>query len=74
MEVIINGVGDVFLNGQKMSPDQLKESIQVQAKTKDSSVILTADKEVTLNKLTAIIDIIKNSGIKKVGFSVQKNK
>lgn len=72
IEVIINGVGDIFLNSQKVSLNQFKESIQVQAKTKNSSVILTADKEVTLNKLTAIIDIIKNSGIKKVGFSVQK--
>ena len=74
VEVIINGVGDIFLNGQKVSLDQFRESIQTQAQTKNSSVVLTADRDVTLKNLTAIIDIIKNSGIKKVGFSVQKNK
>ena len=39
-------------------------------KSKESSVVLTADKDVTLDGLTKIIDAIKNSGIKKVGFSV----
>ena len=72
IEVVINGAGHIFLDGREISLDQLKESVQLQAQTKDASVILTADKEVTLNSLTVIIDIIKNSGIKKVGFSVQK--
>ena len=72
MELIINGIGELFLDGKKVSLDELKEVMEIQAKEENSSVILTADREVTLKKLTAVIDLIKNSGIKKVGFSVQK--
>ncbi len=72
MEVVINEAGHIFLDGREISLDQLKQSVQTQSRTKGASVVLTADKEVTLNHLTAIIDIIKNGGIKKVGFSVQK--
>ena len=72
MEVVINKMGHIFLNGQKVSLEQLKESVEAQAQKKNASVILTADKKVTLDNLTVVIDIVKNSGIKKVGFSVQK--
>ena len=37
----------------------------------DASVVLTADKDVTLDGLTPVIDAIKSSGIKKLGFSVK---
>ena len=73
IEVVINEGGSIFLDGKEISLDQLEESVRVQSQTfKDSSVVLTADKEVTLDGLTSIIDIIKNAGIKKVGFSVRK--
>ena len=73
IEVVINEGGRIFLDGKEISLDQLEESVRIQSQTfKDSSVVLTADKEVTLDGLTSIIDVIKNSGIKKVGFSVRK--
>ena len=72
MELIMNEMGELFLDGKKLSIDELRETMETQAKEENSSVILTADREVTLKKLTAIIDLIKSSGIKKVGFSVQK--
>ncbi len=73
IEVVINKTGDLYLDGNKVSLDQLKSSVTLEAeKNKASSVVLTADKDVTLDGLTTIIDAIKASGIKKVGFSIQK--
>ena len=73
IEVVVGKSGDLYLDGSKVSLEQLKEQVTLKAKTAtDSSVVLTADKEVTLEGLTAIIDAIKGSGIKKVGFSIQK--
>lgn len=73
MEVIISKTGSLFIEGKEVSLNQLKEQVKQEAQTsKDSSVVLTADKDVTLDGLTTIIDTIKTSGIKKVGFSIQK--
>lgn len=73
IEVIVSKTGELYLNGKKVSLEQLKENVTLEAaQSKDSSVVLTADKDVTLNGLTRIIDTIKSAGIKKVGFSIQK--
>ncbi len=73
IEVVINKTGELYLDGNKVSLDQLKSTVSLEAeKNKKSSVVLTADKDVTLDGLTTIIDAIKGSGIKKVGFSIQK--
>jgi biopolymer transport protein ExbD len=73
IEVIVNKTGNLFLDGKAVSLEQLKEKVSAEAKlTQDSSVVLTADKDITLEGLTVIIDTIKTSGIKKVGFSIQQ--
>ena len=73
IEVVVKKDGQVFFDGKGVDLEQLKEQISVEAKANaESSVVLTADKDVTLNGLTVIIDVIKTSGIKKVGFSIQK--
>ena len=73
IEVVINKTGGLFVDGSEVSLEQLKEKVSLEAKaSEDSSVVLTADKDVTLDGLTTIIDAIKTSGIKKVGFSIQK--
>ncbi len=73
IEVVISKTGELYLDGNKVSLDQLKSTVSLEAeKNSKSSVVLTADKDVTLDGLTTIIDAIKGSGIKKVGFSIQK--
>ncbi len=73
LEVVVSKDGQVYFDGEMVNLDQLKEKVTIESqKSADSSVILTADKDVTLNGLTKIIDAIKGSGIKKVGFSIQK--
>ena len=69
--VTVSKQGELYIDGSKVTLEQLKSTVGLEAeKSKDSSVVLTADKDVTLDGLTQIIDAIKTSGIKKVGFSV----
>lgn len=73
IEVVVGKNGAIFFDGNQISLDQLKEQVANEAQSNpSSSVVLTADKDVTLDGLTSIIDVIKTSGIKKVGFSIQK--
>lgn len=73
MEVVIGQDGEFYLNGKKISLEGLAEQASSEAaKSMESSAVLTADKTVTLETLTKVIDTIKTSGIKKVGFSIQK--
>lgn len=73
LNVVIGQDGKFFLDGKEISPENLKKAAENAAKNNlASSAILTADKAVTLEKLTEVIDTIKSSGIKKVGFSIEK--
>ncbi|MCJ8277413.1 MAG: biopolymer transporter ExbD, partial [Bdellovibrionales bacterium] len=73
LEVVIAKDGQLFLNGEKVNIEELKVQVSQAAETSsDSSAVLTADKDVTLETLTSVIDVIKTSGLKKVGFSIQK--
>ncbi|MBY0315352.1 MAG: biopolymer transporter ExbD [Bdellovibrionales bacterium] len=73
MEVMIAANGDIYLNGKPSSMDELKnEAGNVSMKKVDSGAILNADKAVTLERLTEVIDTIKLAGIKKLAFQIQK--
>lgn len=73
LDVIISATGEIYVNGKVSDLDGLKvEATNVAIKAVDSGAILNADKMVTLEKLTEVIDTIKLAGIKKVAFSIQK--
>lgn len=73
LEVVIAKNGEFYLNGKKVNLEELRNQVTAEAQaSSESSAVLTADKDVTLETLTAVIDAIKTSGIKKVGFSIQK--
>ena len=73
LEVVIGKDGQFFLNGTAVSLDELQANAQKEAEnSSESTAVLTADKEVTLETLTQVIDTIKSAGIRKVGFSIQK--
>jgi biopolymer transport protein ExbD len=72
LEILISKTGSLYYDGKEVNIDQLKEQVSTEAQANaDSSVILTADKDVTLDGLTPVIDAIKSAGIKKLGFSVK---
>lgn len=75
LEVVISKGGVIHFDGKEISVEQLKEQVGQEAKASaESSVVLTADKDVTLDALTPVIDAIKSSGIKKLGFTVKAKK
>ena len=65
--------GQVLLNGKVSTMEDITvyttQLVQTQPET---AAILAADKDVTLERLTEIIDIVKKAGVKKVAFSIEK--
>jgi len=73
LTVAIGRDGAIAVNGQVATTQQLAAlAAQAVAGKPDTAAILQADKTVTLETLTAVIDIIKTAGVKKVAFSIEK--
>lgn len=73
LNVAIGKDGSIILNGQAATPEALTAFAAKTVKEKpDTAAILQADKSVTLEVLTSVIDLIKTAGIKKVAFSIDK--
>ena len=73
LNIAIAKDGSISFNGKAANLDQVTSFIAQTIKDKpETAAILAADKSVTLEKLTEIIDIIKSAGVKKVAFSIEK--
>lgn len=73
MKITIGGKGEIFVNNKEISLDDLRnESLSEFQKNPEVSAILVADKAVTLEMVTDVIDTVKSQGLKKVAFSIQK--
>ena len=65
--------GTISLNGKPTELAAITAFVsQVVAQKPDTAAILQADKSVTLERLTEIIDLVKTAGVKRVAFSIQK--
>ncbi len=73
MKIVVGSKGELFVDNKPMSIEQLKvESLAQIGKNADVSALLVADKAVTLEMVTEIIDTVKSQGLKKVAFSITK--
>ncbi|MDX9731059.1 MAG: biopolymer transporter ExbD [Bdellovibrionales bacterium] len=73
LNVAVGQDGTLVVNGQPATTESLATlAAQAVAEKPDTAAILQADKTVTLETLTAVIDIIKTAGVKKVAFSIEK--
>ncbi len=73
LNITIGRDGSIAFNGKATTLEQVTSFISQVIKSKpDTAAILAADKAVTLEKLTEIIDVIKSAGVKKVAFSIEK--
>lgn len=73
LNIAINRDGGVSLNGQPSTlADVTAFATKIAQDQPDTAAILQADKSVTLETLTSIIDTVKSAGIKKVAFSIEK--
>ncbi len=73
LNIAINRDGGISLNGQTSTlADVTAYATKIAAEKPDTAAILQADRTVTLETLTSIIDVVKTAGIKKVAFSIEK--
>lgn len=73
MKITVGKEGEIFVDGNAVNVDQLRaEAAKRSAQNPDTNAILVADKAVTLEMVTEIIDAVKSNGLKKVAFSIQK--
>lgn len=73
LNIALGTDGTLTLNGQPSTLEAITAAAsQLAIEKPDTAAILAADKSVTLERLTEIIDIVKTAGIKKVAFSIEK--
>ena len=73
MRVVLGKQGELFLNNKPISLEGLgEEAKKVIAANPETSALLVADKDATLEMVTEIVDAVKGGGVKKVAFSIQK--
>jgi len=73
MRIVMGKKGELFLNNDAISMDGLREAAKkLSATNPEASALLVADKDVTLSMVTELVDAVKNGGVKKVAFSIQK--
>jgi biopolymer transport protein ExbD len=71
--ISVTAGGLLSLNGKSATLAEINAyAVQLAKDKPESAAILMADKSVTLEKLTEVIDSIKTSGIKRVAFSIDK--
>ena len=75
LRVVLGKKGELFLNNKPTSLESItEESKAFYAANPETNALLIADKEVTLEMVTELVDAIKSGGVKKVAFSIQKKK
>jgi biopolymer transport protein ExbD len=73
MRVVLGKKGELFVNNKAVSIDGLLDESKKQVLINpEISALLIADKDVTLQMVTELVDAIKTGGLKKVAFSIQK--
>jgi len=73
LKIVVGGKGEIFVGSKSLSLDELRTESQTQVKMNpEVSALLVADKSVTLEMVTSIIDAVKSQGLKKIAFSIQK--
>lgn len=73
LNIAIGKDGTISVNGQVAGLPEVTATVsKIVAEKPETAAILQADKSVTLEKLTEIIDIVKAAGVKKVAFSIEK--
>lgn len=73
MRIVLGKQGELFLNNQSITVEQLfeeaKKAVVVNPQT---AALLVADKNATLEMVTELVDAVKSGGVQKVAFSIEK--
>lgn len=73
LKVTMGKNGELYLNDKQVSLEDIHaEAKKAAATNPEIPCILVADKDVTLEKITELVDAVKTGGLRKVAFSIQK--
>jgi len=73
LRVAIEATGGIFLEGKKLSLDQLREKFAAVGKTKgdDALVVIEADRKVYHGLVVKVMDAAKTSGLNKLAIATR---
>lgn len=75
LKVVLGKQGEVFINNKAVSLEGVtEEARRLAAVNAETQALLVADKAVTLEMVTDLVEAIKTGGLKKVAFSIQKKR
>ncbi len=73
LNITIGRDGQILLNGKASTLEDITVfATDLVRNQPETAAILAADKDVTLERLTELIDVVKRAGVKKVAFSIEK--
>lgn len=73
--VTLTKQGDIYIGKEKISRDKLKQRLKEYVKTsKEKRIILRGDEYVNYGKLMELMDLAKNSGVKRVSLATEFTK
>lgn len=73
LRVVLGKQGELFVNDKAVSLEGLAdESRKIIALNPETSALLIADKDATLERVTELVDAVKIGGVRKVAFSIQR--
>lgn len=73
LNIAVGNDGSLSLNGQPTNLQAITAFVaKIVAEKPDTAAILQADRNVTLDRLTEIIDVVKSAGVKRVAFSIER--
>ena len=66
--------GDLLLDGQRTTPEQLRAAIQkAKAETSEVVCLIAADKAVAHGRVVWLIDLVKSEGVAKFAINIDKS-
>jgi biopolymer transport protein ExbD len=66
--------GDIVIDGNAVSEAQLKERLVALKKDRPVEVVLAGDKDVSLQMLLKVMDVVRGAGINSVGIAAKAQK
>lgn len=73
LRVVLGKNGELFLHNKPITLEGLREESKAfYTANPNTAALLVADKAVTLEMVTELVDTIKSGGVQKVAFSIQR--
>lgn len=72
IRVYIDKQGSIILDNKNIGEEALRALLRAIDNKDETSILLIADREVSVQKIMDVIDIIKEAGIYKIGISGEK--